>query len=244
MSVEGEVIMATTTTTAAPIRTAGPVDDQCVELRDVGWKGYATLLRLRRERPRPKMIYLDGNLWLVTTPFFHEFIRKRLGSFVLEVVVGLEIPCAPSGETTFRRRSKRGGVEGDETYYLANEARVRGKKEIDLRVDPPPDLAIEVVHTHAAEASIEVYRRLGVPEVWIWEDGRLRILIRRANGRYAESAASEAFPFLPATEVAGWISRPQDASETQWTIDLRRWVRDTLAPRVQDHARPGPEPEA
>ena len=55
------------------------------------------------------------------------------------ILVGeLEIPCVMAGSTTFRRRAKRGGVEGDQTYYLANLDRIRGKKKISLKVDPPP----------------------------------------------------------------------------------------------------------
>src|SRR3954465_14251202 len=88
--------MATTTRT----RSFQDVGDQCVELRDVGWKGYATLLRLRGERRRPRMIYLDGDVSLVTTSFPHERLAKRLGILVQEIVVGLDIPCVPAGETT------------------------------------------------------------------------------------------------------------------------------------------------
>src|SRR3712207_3809436 len=112
--------------TTSRARSFQEVGDQCVELRDVGWKGYATLLRLRgeRPRPRPRLIYLDGDVCLVTTSFLHERLTKRLGILVQEIVVGLDIPCVPAGETTLRRRRKRGGVEGDETFYLANEARI------------------------------------------------------------------------------------------------------------------------
>ncbi|HEX8201685.1 MAG TPA: Uma2 family endonuclease, partial [Isosphaeraceae bacterium] len=148
-------------------RSVPDVGDQCVELRDVGWTGYMTLLRLRGERPRPRLIYLDGDVALVTTSFPHERLAERLGRLVLEIVVGLDIPCVTVGGTTFRRRKKRGGVEGDKTFYLANEARIRGKDKIDLRVDPPPDLAIEAVYSHAAARALEVYRRFGVPEVWV-----------------------------------------------------------------------------
>ena len=100
--------------------------------------------------------------------------RNGSGRFVDEIVEELDIPCIRAGSTTFRRRAKKGGVEGDETYYLANEARIRGKDKIDLRTDPPPDLAIEAVHTHDAEAAIEVYRRFSVPEVWICDEAELR----------------------------------------------------------------------
>jgi Uma2 family endonuclease len=224
---EGRRAMATTTRT----RSYQEVGDQCVELRDVGWKGYATLLRLRGERRRPRIIYLDGDVLLVTTSFPHERLAKRLGILVQEIVVGLDIPCVPAGETTLRRRKKEAGVEGDETFYLANEARIRGKDDIHLRNDPPPDLAIEAVYTHAASTAVAIYRRFGVPEVWVCDEDELRILVLQPNRRYARAEASAAFPFLTAAEIFEWMRRPQTVSETEWMKDVRRWVRETLAPR-------------
>ena len=230
--------LATASTSATPIieSTRQATGDQCVEFRDVGWKGYLTLMRLRGERPRPRMVYLDGTVWLMATSFSHERLKMRLGHFVTEVVVGLEIPCNPAGSTTFRRKAKRGCVEGDETYYLANEARIRGKDDIDLRTDPPPDLAIEAVRSHGAEAAIEVYRRLRVPEVWICDATELVILILQPNGRYDKSPTSASFPFLSAAEIYDWVSRPQTVSDTEWINSLRRWVRRTLKPRVRKQA--------
>jgi Uma2 family endonuclease len=229
--------MATATPTpetiTAPNRFTSVAGDQCVVLRGLDWAGYKTMLRLRGERGVPRMTYLDGNLWLMSPLFSHERLAERLGFFVMEVVVGLEIPCIPAGHTTFRRKKKRGGVEGDKTFYLANEERIRGKKDIDLRVDPPPDLAIEAVYTNSATPAIAVWRRLRVPEVWACDEDCLRILVLQANGRYLESEASLAFPFLTAAEAFGWASRPQMASETEWLREVRRWVRETLLPRVR-----------
>jgi hypothetical protein len=61
----------------------------------------------------------------------------------------------------------------------------------------------------------------------------LTILVRQANGRYAESETSAAFPFLTADEIFGWVGRLQTSSDTEWTTELRSWVRDVLVPRVQ-----------
>ncbi len=205
--------------------------DQFVTLRDIDWKGYSSMLRLRGERPIPRMVYLDGDLILVSPSFIHERLAERLGMFVHEVVVGLEIPCCMAGSTTFRRRKKEAGVEGDKTFYLANAAQILGKREIDLRTDPPPDLAIEAVHTHEAAEAVEVYRRLRVPEVWVCDEEELQILVRQANGRYTRAESSAAFPFLKATEVFEWVTKPETATDTEWLKELRRWVRDTLAPR-------------
>lgn len=207
--------------------------DQCVELRDLDWQGYLTMLRLRGERSRPRMVYLDGTLYLMSPAFPHERLSERLGLFVMVVVEELNIPCITSGHTTFRRRSKRGGVEPDKSFYLAHEAQIRGKDRIHLRTDPPPDLAIEAVNTHGASAAVTVYKRFRVPEIWVGDQVGLRILIRQANGRYTESATSAAFPFLSAAEIADWVHRPQTGSDTDWIRALRRWVQETLLPRFQ-----------
>lgn len=225
--------MATQTQTAKPQTIREGEGDRRVALRNIGWKGYVTLLRLRGERPAPKMVYLDGTVWLMSPTFPHERLKTRLGEFVTEVVVGLRIPFVPSASTTLRRRAKRGGVEGDQTFYLANEGRIRGKDKIDLRTDPPPDLAIEAVCTHEADEAVEVYRRLRVPEVWVCDEAELVILVLRADGRYSRSATSAAFPFLSAAEIHGWVTQPQSAGELEWIMALRRWVGRTLRPRVR-----------
>ena len=61
---------------------------------------------------RPRMIYLDGDLCSCRRRFIHERLAERLGLFVMVVVDGLDIPCIPAGQTTFRRRKKRGGRRG------------------------------------------------------------------------------------------------------------------------------------
>jgi Uma2 family endonuclease len=120
---------------------------------------------------------------------------------------------------------------------LANEARIRGKDQIRLRTDPPPDLAIEAVASHDAEEAIEVYRRFCVPEVWICDEAELVILVLQPDGQYARSPTSATFPFLSAAEVYDWMRRPQTVPELEWIEELRRWVRRTLKARVR--RRPG-----
>ncbi len=206
--------------------------DQCVEIRGIDWKGYSTLLRLRRDSSAPRIVYRDGSAWIMSPSLSHERLGERMGQFVVEVVVGIKVPCRIVGSTTFRRKPKRGGIEPDKAFYLANEKRVRGKKKLNLRIDPPPDLTIEAVYSHAADAAIEVYRRLKVPEVWVCDESELVILILQPSGRYAPSARSAAFPFLAAAEIYDWVTRPETDSDTEWVTELRAWVKDTLVPRA------------
>ncbi len=222
------------TAIAPPAPTTKIEGDQCVVLWSIDWKGYTTLLKARGDRSDPRMVYLDGKLSLMSPSFTHEYLKKRLGILVTEVAVGLDVPCIHSGSTTFRRRAKCGGVEGDQTYYLASLDRIRGKKTISMKVDPPPDLAIEVVVSHDADDAVEVYRRFRVPEVWICDENQLTILVLQQNGRYVPVERSRAFGFLTASEIHSWISRSKYDSDTAWVIDLRRWIAEVLTPRRQE----------
>jgi Uma2 family endonuclease len=223
--------MATATTPAQALEARG---DQRVVLSNIGWKGYVTLLRVRGERPVPRMAYLDGSVSLVSPSFSHERLKELLGLFVMVLVEELDIPCIAAGSTTYHRRAKRGGVEGDQTYYFTNLDRIRGMTKISLRRDPPPDLAIEVVTTHSADEAVEIYRRFGVPEVWICDQDRLTILRLQQTGRYSPSDRSPALPTLTSAEIHSWVGRTQDASDTAWVKQLRRWAVDVLVPRYRE----------
>lgn len=225
------------TTTEAAIDPAMPIDaDQRVSLFGIGWEGFEVMARLLEDRPRPQVVYLDGNLHLMTTTSIHERLTERLGMFVRVVVEELDIACEPTRETTFRRHDIEVAVQPDDSFYLANHAVVAaldGKIKVDLDVDPPPDLVIEAVHGHPATEAVEVLRRLGVPEVWVGDAKGLRIFVLGPDGRYADAANSRAFPFLTAFEILKWAGRTGYPSATRWTQDLRRWVREVLLPRHQ-----------
>ena len=217
-----------------PLTSAPHEPEGVIELRDFGWKNYLRLYRLLEGRRSPKLIYLDGDLTLLSPiSFEHEFSSRSLFLTVLEVALGLDIPIAYAGQTTFRRRSKRVAVQGDETFYLgANESLIRGKKRIDLRNDPPPDLAIEVVVTHPADKSVRIWKRLGVREIWIVNDRGMLILSRIDDGTYADVQVSLVLPTLSAVEIHDWATRSTATAENVWLLDLRTWVRDVLIPRA------------
>ena len=235
-------MMSTSTSTVDPTRSDEAIDlDRWYEwpLR-LDWDGYRRLLRVRGESGVPRMVYLDGSLFLMTPSQPHEFLGARLNRIIDVIVAVCDLQCLPTASTTWRRRKKEVGVEGDLTFYIANEPAVRGKRRIDLRTDPPPDLAVEVVYSHDASHAIEVYRRLGVPEVWVATERAfsIRTLDRPGKGRrYREVDRSAAFPFLTAAEIAEWTYRESPDGETRWLRDLWAWVRDVLAPRRDAEGR-------
>jgi Uma2 family endonuclease len=234
--------MATATRTPTPVSAPvqAPVEptggDQRVVFLGIGWEGYEALLKVQGEKARPQMIYLDGDVLLMSPSHNHERRGERLGVFVRVVFEELDIPCVVTREQTFRRHKDEAGVQPDDSFYFGNSAPIAakdGKVDIDLQVDPPPDLVIEVVHTHSAAAAVEALRRFGVPEVWVCDSDGLRILVLRANGRYFAAKKSKVFPFLTAAEIFEWVDRPGIGYSTPWVKELRRWVQEVLVPRVR-----------
>lgn len=214
-----------------------PLDgDQVVVLRGVGREGFEKLLALPETAAHPRFLYLNGDVYLMAPSPIHERWVDRLGTFVRELVVELDIPCIPTRETLFKRDRDEAGVQPDDSFYLANLGPIvaRGREaEIDLQVDPPPDLVIEFVHTNDARPAVETLGRLGVPEVWLADRKRLRFLVRDEAGHYRESERSLAFPFLTVGEVFGWVARTDLDLYPEWVRALRRWIAEVVVPRIQ-----------
>lgn len=228
--------MATVTKTESTAEAQG---DQLVALEGIDWTGYSSILELRGARSLPKVVFLDGRLTLMSPSYIHERLKKLLGGFIELTLEGLGIRFVAAGSTTLRRERRKGGVEGDETYYLKDLAALRVKARLDLRVDPPPDLAVEVVVSHDADDAVEVYRRLGVSEVWICSEERMSFLTLHDDGAYAVSETSLAIPGLSAAEAHSWIVRDDFPDDFEWRRALRRWVVEVLLPR---HGRRDDDP--
>jgi Uma2 family endonuclease len=140
----------------------------------------------------------------------------------------LDIAIAGYGMTTWRRRDKRSGLEVDACYYITNEAAMRDRDEIDLLVDPPPDLAIEIQISRSAINKLRAYSALGVPEIWLYRADKVSVMRLMPDGQY-EEAEDSAF-FLPAAMqgIREFLAQRGMPNETAWIKSFRQWVRQTL----------------
>ena len=133
------------------------------------------------------------------------------------------------GSMTFKRPRKQRGLEPDECYWIQNEPLVRGKDEIDLRKDPPPDLVLEVEVSRTAVNRMGVLAVLGVPEVWRFDGKTIHVHLLGADGRYIESSTSRSFPFLPVTQLVRYLNRRKTLGNAALIREFRTWVRDQIA---------------
>src|SRR5205814_2592043 len=110
------------------------------------------------------------------------------------------------GATTLRRRLEKRGLEPDECFWIQNEAAVRGVRRLNLRVHPPPDLAIEVDVTNSSLDRMGIYAALGVPEVWRLDEPSLTFHVLGPDGRYALVTHSRSFPQVTPADLMRFLT--------------------------------------
>ena len=194
-------------------------------LYDVDWESYEKMLEALGDRPGLKVTYDEGTLELMSPSRNHEWTKRRLGRLIEMLTFELDIPIQSGGSTTFRKREMRRGLEPDECYWIQNEPAVRGKQQLDLRRDPPPDLAIEMEISRSALDRPGIYASLRVPEIWRLVHGTIQVNLLQPDGTYGLSTTSRSFPFLPMGEFSRFLEIDETTDETTWLRRFVEWVR-------------------
>ena len=176
----------------------------CLPLRGVSWSTYQALMTDIGENRPWRIAYNQGILEIRMPLAQHEEPKRLLESFVEAMVDELEIELRSLGSLTLEREDLKRAIEPDSCFYIQNEAKVRGKKEIDLAVDPPPDLAIESDYTNSCLNKFSIYASLGVPELWRYYKGNLEVY-QLVGEEYEKKDESLAFPSFPVGEVVQLI---------------------------------------
>ncbi len=210
--------------------TSEPVAEGTV-LRGISWATYRKL-RDNPENQHVRMAYLDGTLTLMSPQFLHDKSSRRLGLIVDMVTMALLIPAQGTATTTLRRKGpgarKGTGKEPDLGFYFRdNDVRMRNKEEINLDVDPPPDLAIEVDHTGNSKRALKLYARLGVPEVWRYQPKTRTLWFGRlTDNAYDSIDRSLNLPRLTPPLVIEALEAAERLGELEWKIWLLDWARN------------------
>ena len=212
--------------------------DQVV-LHGVSWETYCRLNDEDRNDPI-RMTYLDGDLTLISAIYRNDRPTEQLSQLIRGVTAGLGLEIMSVGSTTLRRAVASGQCQGaakepDAAFYLgANERRMRMREELDLSVDPPPDLAIEVEYTEDLTAlALAVYARLGVPEVWRFRMAGGSVSINRlGDAGYKEVTQSAVYPKLTPARIAEALDRYQvgDFDDNAWFEWMKVWAQTLPGP--------------
>lgn len=173
------------------IATQVPAETRTL-MENISWETYSALAEERRGSV-PRLTYDEGTLELMSPRRQHESIGRLIGRMVetYTEVRGIEIQSVAS--TTFKRSDLSKGFEADESYYIEHADLIRRKEEVDLSIDPPPDLVIEVEITRSAIEKLKLFAAMRVPEVWR-HDGKQFEMYRLVGGKYQSITTSNQIP--------------------------------------------------
>jgi Uma2 family endonuclease len=203
---------------------------RCLHLSDVDWRTYSRFLRLFENRPGYRLTYDRGELEIMSPSFVHDSADRILFRMVVTLTEELGLPIKEGGSVTMRRRKKRRGLESDDCFWIANAARMAGKEKLDLRTDPPPDLAIEVDATHSSLDRMGIYQALHVPEIWRFEGDTLTFNVLNASGAYEIVPRSRTFPWITPADLLPFVQQSRQSSDSNAVIrDFRAWIRQRRA---------------
>jgi Uma2 family endonuclease len=205
---------------------ASPLLGRCLRLSNVDWKTYSRLLRIFAERPGVRLSYDRGELEIMSPHLEHDDDAQFLGWLVQALTEELGLPIKPGGGVTMRLRPKRKGIEADQCFWIANAQRMAGRRRLDLRVDPSPDLAIEVDVSHSSVNRFAIYAALGVPEVWRLDGDVLAFHVLQADGTYQQADASLSFPSVSPGDLLAFVQKARLAGDANLVLRaFREWVR-------------------
>lgn len=199
---------------------------QTVILENISWSEFEAILEDLGESRGSRIAYNQGKLEIMTPLPEHEVNKVYISNFVEILLEELDIEFCPLGSTTFKNQAMFKGIEPDSCFYIQHEAAVRGKNRLDLTVDPPPDLALEIDITNRSHP--EIYESLGVPELWQYSQGELKFLLL-FKGKYIESQTSTNFPdFDLLNVIPQYLNQCRTEGRNKGVKAFRSWVREQL----------------
>ena len=130
------------------------------------------------------------------------------------------------GSLTLQKQTVKTTIEPNSCYYIEHELVIRGKKDISLDIDPPPDLAVEIDIYSPTDRAL--YAALGVPELWIYDGNQLVIWVLQA-GEYHAVEFSPHFPGLALREkIPALLNLAEREGRMVAMKAFRAWVGENL----------------
>jgi Uma2 family endonuclease len=163
---------------------------------NISWQEFELILQELGEERSARFVYSKGTLEVMVPLLEHERPKELISDIVKTLLRATGRRYEPLGSTTFKQEGQA-GVEPDACFYIQNYQLMIDRRRLQAD-DPPPDLAIEIDVT--SKTTIEAYEAIGVPEVWVYDSGKLTIYLLR-NKKYLKSDISPTFPNISLTQI-------------------------------------------
>nr|AVH79527.1 hypothetical protein [Synechococcus sp. PCC 9341] len=113
-------------------------------LKEINWQKFETILSELGESRASRLSYSNGVLEIMVPLPEHEKDKEIIGDIIKILLDERNINFESLGSTTFKNELMNQAVEPDACFYIENYQAVIGKTRLNLEIDPPPDLAIEI----------------------------------------------------------------------------------------------------
>ncbi|PSB29691.1 Uma2 family endonuclease [Chlorogloea sp. CCALA 695] len=202
------------------------VAEKRVSFYNLSWQSYEQILAALGNKRAARLTYYKGTLEIVSPLEEHESANSLIGQLIELLTEELNLNLKSMGSTTLNKPELKVGAEPDKCYYIQNEPAVRGKI-VDLAIDPPPDLIVEVDITHTDINKTQLYQDMKVPEFWRYNGKALTIYLLNED-RYIESVTSPTFPLLTKSKIYEFLAQCNTEGETQTKLSFRTWLQEQM----------------
>lgn len=138
-------------------------------LNNISWDKFKQIEATFKDIEAVRFIYLDETLEItMNLSREHEQVKSLIAALLEAYMREKKIRFYMWGSATIGDKTITGQKEPDESYNI------HSKKDV-------PDLVIEVIFTSGDLKILEIYRRIGVSEVWFWKDGLLTVYYLQDN---------------------------------------------------------------
>ena len=200
-------------------------DGAMLRLEHVSWDDYEQLLDQLAEWHGMRVSYDRGRVEIMSPSFQHEKFIAFISGMGRILAEEMDLTVEAAGATTYKQESLLKGSEGDESFYVRSATAIIGKRQIDLDVDPPPDVVVEVDIINESLGRFPIYAAFLVPEIWRY-DGKQAHIYHLVGECYLERDASISFPVLTSTAMTEFLEQSKTQGQTPALAAFRQWVRD------------------
>lgn len=192
-----------------------PIEENIVKLNPLSWLTFNHLLDELGNKRNQRLTYYNNILEIMSPLGLHESNNRFIDDLIRTIADELGLNLKKFGSLTLKSAQFQQAVEPDSCYYLDNEPKVRNKQNIDLTIDPPPDLVLEIDITSGSLHKLPIYANLGVPEIWRYDGEKLAVFILEKDiNNYREVDGSPTFPFLSLKVIPELIQQSLIDGET------------------------------
>ncbi len=196
-----------------------------VVLHNVTWQTYQALLSDMGEHRSARLAFDHGTLEIKMPSKLHELINRLLERIITTLTEELGMSVLSLGSTTFDSEEVEQGVEPDSCFYIQSADRVNPEDNAPPQ-DFPPDLVVEVDITSSSRSRLNIYKTMGVPEIWRYSRQGLAIL-QLHEGQYVEREYSSTFALLSSEILKDFLERGRQSKNHNSLInELRMWLRN------------------